>query len=263
MNTTEPARIAPSEARRRFREGLRTPTSGWCPGVTQANLIAVPHAHAFDLLLFTQRNARACPVIDVTDPGSHHSLLAPGADLRTDLPGYRIYRDGEFVDETDDVSAAWTSDLVAFLIGCSFTFEQALVEAGVPVRHREAGTNVPMYRTDQACRAAGRLRGPLVVSMRAIPAGLVATAVQVTARFPSMHGAPIHIGDPAGMGIQDIHQPDYGDAPVIEDGDVPVFWACGVTPQAAAVAAALPFAIAHAPGQMLITDVAEASWAVG
>jgi uncharacterized protein YcsI (UPF0317 family) len=266
MTTTlpaAPATLAPDEARRLFRAGASTPTSGWCAGYTQANLIAVPREQAYDLLLFTQRNAQACPVVDVTDPGDPRTVLAPGADLRTDLPGYRIYEDGRLVAEPTDVTEHWRDDLVAFLLGCSFTFENGLVHAGVPVRHLAAGVNVPMYRTNRACRPAGRIHGPLVVSMRGVPADQVATAVQVTSRYPSMHGAPVHVGDPAGLGIVDLDRPDYGDPPLLEPGDVPVFWACGVTPQAAAVAAALPFAVCHAPGQMFVTDVEERSWATG
>ncbi|MCW2737341.1 putative hydro-lyase [Nocardioides sp.] len=254
--------LTPAEARQMFRDGLSVPTSGWCTGMTQANLIAVPKRYAYDFLLFAQRNPQSCPVIDVSDPGSPRTSLAPGADLRTDIPGYRIIADGVVVEERSEVTEQWTDDMVAFLIGCSFTFEHALVDAGVPVRHLTAGRNVPMYRTNVASRAAGVMHGPIVVSMRAIPARQVATAVQVTSRYPTMHGAPLHIGDPASLGIADLDSPDYGDAPLIEDGDVPVFWGCGVTPQAIAVAAGLPFAIAHAPGKMMITDVADTFWAV-
>ncbi|WP_239088165.1 putative hydro-lyase [Planosporangium mesophilum] len=258
----DPAALTPAAARAVFRTGLSTPTSGWCAGATQANLIAVPREYAYDLLLFTQRNAQACPVLDVTEPGDPRTSLAEGADLRTDLPAYRVYKHGEFVAETTDATEYWRDDLVAFLIGCSFTFEQGLLDAGIPVRHLSSGKNVPMYRTNRLCRPAGRIQGPLVVSMRAIPAAQVATAVQITSRYPRMHGAPVHVGDPAGLGIAALDQPDYGDAPITCDGDVPVFWACGVTPQAAAVAAKLPFAISHAPGQMLITDVADTNWSV-
>ena len=252
---------SPAAARARFRAGLRTPTSGWCPGFAQANLVAVPREHAYDVLLFTQRNPRPCPVLFVGDPGQTTTPLAPGADLRTDLPGYRVYRDGECVEETPDATRAWREDLVAFLVGCSFTFETPLLAAGVPVRHVEAGTTVPMYRTAVECEPAGRVRGPLVVSMRGVPGSLVATAVEVTSHYPRMHGAPLHVGDPAGLGIADLDRPDYGDPPVLHPGDVPVFWACGVTPQAAAVAARLPYAVSHAPGQMLVTDVPDADLA--
>ncbi|GAA1125518.1 putative hydro-lyase [Nocardioides aquiterrae] len=256
------AALTPARARERFRAGERVATSGWCAGFTQANLIAVPQQYAYDVLLFTQRNPKACPVIDVTDAGSVEPGIAPGADLRTDLPGYRVYEEGRLVAETGDAREHWRDDMVTFLIGCSFTFERALLESGVPVRHLTAGTNVPMYRTNRACRPAGRLHGPMVVSMRAVPADQVAAAVQVTSRFPSMHGGPVHVGDPAALGIADLARPDYGDAPVLADGDVPVFWACGVTPQAVVAAAGIPYAVSHAPGQMFISDVPEATWAL-
>jgi uncharacterized protein YcsI (UPF0317 family) len=259
--TGDPATLTPAEARRRFRSGLQADTSGWCDGATQVNLLAVPAEHADDLREFTARNPRACPVVDVTPPGVTSTTLAAGADLRTDLPGYRVYRDGEVVAEVPDASDHWRDDLVAFLIGCSFTFEQGLRRAGVPIRHQEAGRNVPMYRTQRPCRPAGRFAGPLVVSLRPVPAAQVDTAVRVTGRYERMHGAPVHVGDPADLGIADLDHPDYGDPPVFHGDDVPVFWACGVTPQAAVVAAALPFAIGHAPGRMLITDAADTDWA--
>ena len=191
----DPAGLTPPAARRLFRAGLRTPTPGWCAGWTQANLIAVPREVAYDLLVFAQRNPQACPVLDVAEPGAVRMALHDG-DLRTDLPAYTVYRDGELVDSPGDVRGWWRDDLVAVLIGCSFTFERALTEAGVPIRHLELGVNVPMFRTSVRCRPAGMLSGPLVVSMRPVPAALVATAVRVTGRYPGVHGAPIHVGDP-------------------------------------------------------------------
>lgn len=253
--------LTPAQARARFRDGLRTPTSGWSAGWTQANLIAVPRDLAYDVLLFAQRNPAPCPVLDVTEPGQVSCRIFDG-DLRTDLPSYRIYEDGEPVAEVADVGGAWRDDLVAFLIGCSFTFEAALLEAGVPVRHVEAGTNVPMYRTDRECRPAGSLHGPLVVSMRPVPASQVATAVRVTSRYPAVHGAPVHVGDPGALGISDLTSPDFGDPVEVRDGEVPVFWACGVTPQAAVMASRPPFAIGHAPGMMAITDVRDSAYVV-
>lgn len=254
--TTGPERAAltPTEARTLFRAGLQEPTSGFCAGWTQANLIAVPHALAYDLLLFAQRNPKPCPVLDVSEPGAT-STPSFGGDLRTDLGGYRVYRDGALVAEISDATEHWRPDLVTFLLGCSFTFEAALIEAGVPVRHLEAGCNVPMYRTSTATRPAGVLHGPLVVSMRPVPAALVATAVRVTSRYPAVHGAPVHVGDPAELGISDLSSPDFGDAVEVRHGEVPVFWACGVTPQAAVMASLATFAIGHAPGHMAITDV--------
>ncbi|GDY30995.1 putative hydro-lyase [Gandjariella thermophila] len=257
-----PAKLTPREARGLFRDGIAAPTTGWCTGYTQANLIAVPEDWAYDVLLFTQRNPGPCPVLDVTDPGAAHTVLAPGADLRTDLPRYRVWEHGELVDEPTEVAARWRDDLVAFLIGCSFTFETALVEAGIPLRHRQQGRNVAMYRTDRQCRPAGRLSGPMVVSMRPIPADQVDTAVRVTARMPAVHGAPVHVGDPAGLGIADLDRPDFGDPVTAVPGDVPVFWACGVTPQAVLMASRPPFAISHAPGHMLVTDSSDAEYRV-
>ena len=249
---------SPAGARLRYREGLVASTSGVAPGFTQTNLVVLPREWAFDMLLFGQRNPRPVPLLDVTDPGSSRTLLAPGADLRTDLPRYRVWRDGELVDEPSDVVGLWGEDLVAFLIGCSFSFESALLDAGVPVRNIEQGRNVSMYRTNVDCRPAGRLSGPLVVSMRPIPAALVATAVQVTGRMPEVHGAPVHVGHPASLGIADLSSPDFGDAVDAAEGDVPVFWACGVTPQAVLMASRPPFAITHAPGHMFVTDIPDA-----
>jgi uncharacterized protein YcsI (UPF0317 family) len=249
---------APAEHRARYRAGHTAPTSGAAPGHTQANLVVLPQDWAWDMLLFAQRNPRPVPVLEVTDPGSPETTLAPGADLRTDLPRYRVWRDGELVDEPTDVRDVWRDDLVAFLIGCSFSFETALLDAGVPVRNIEQDRNVSMYRTSVPCRPAGRLSGPLVVSMRPVPAALVATAVSVTARMPQVHGAPVHVGAPEALGIADLAAPDYGDPVEAERGDVPVFWACGVTPQAAVLASRPPLAITHAPGHMFVTDVPDA-----
>ena len=248
----------PAAARASFRAGLAVPSSGWAPGHTQANLVVLPRDWAWDMLLFGQRNPQPVPLLDVTDAGSYRTVLAPDADLRTDLPRYRVWRDGELVDEPTDVTDLWTDDLVAFLIGCSFSFETALLDAGVPVRNIEQGRNVSMYRTDRECRPAGRLSGPLVVSMRPVPGHLVATAVQVTARMPAVHGAPVHVGSPAALGIADLARPDFGDRVEAEDGAVPVLGACGVTPQAALMAPRPPFAITHAPGHMFVTDVPDA-----
>ena len=250
-----PAEVSPARAREQFRDGLAVPSSGWAAGFTQANMVVLPMEWAFDMLLFAQRNPQPVPLLDVSDPGSFRTALAPDADLRTDLPRYRVWRDGELVDEPTDATALWTDDLVTFLIGCSFSFEMALLDAGVPVRNVEQDRNVSMYRTNVDCRPAGRLSGPLVVSMRPIPASLVVTAVQVTSRMPDVHGAPVHVGSPSSLGIADLSRPDFGDALQIAEDDVPVFWACGVTPQAALMASKPPFAITHAPGHMFVTDV--------
>lgn len=259
--TYDPSTTTPAEARALFRGGLKLPTSGWSTGWTQANLLAVPRDLAYDFLLFAQRNPQPCPVLDVTEIGATSSPLFAG-DLRTDLGAYRVYEHGELVAEVDDVTDLWRDDLVAFLIGCSFTFEAALLEASVPVRHVEAGSNVPMYRTNAACRSAGSLSGPLVVSMRPVPAAQVADAVRITSRYPAVHGAPVHVGDPSELGIRDLDSPDFGDAVEVRPGEVPVFWACGVTPQAAVTQSRPPFAIGHAPGHMAITDARDSDYLV-
>jgi uncharacterized protein YcsI (UPF0317 family) len=252
----------PAEARARFRGGLNVPTAGWAPGYAQANLVIVPRDLAYDVLLFAQRNPKPCPVIDVSDPGSPHTALAEGADLRTDLPSYRVWRDGELVDEPGEITGYWNDDLVSFLIGCSFTFEAPMLAAGIEIRHITAGTNVPMYRTNRPCRPAGAMSGPLVVSMRPIPADQVAAAVRISGQYPAVHGAPVHIGEPEALGITDLSTPDFGDAVEIRPGEVPVFWACGVTPQAAVMASRPPFAITHSPGHMFVTDVPDHTYAV-
>ncbi|MBW8482269.1 putative hydro-lyase [Actinomadura parmotrematis] len=257
----DPGALTPGQARALFRGGLRTPTAGWCAGWAQANLIAVPKDQAYDVLLFAQRNPKPCPVLDVTEPGEPTARIFRG-DLRTDLPGYVVYENGVPVAETADAAEHWRPDLVAFLIGCSFTFEGALREAGVPVRHVDQGVNVPMYRTDRTCRRAGGLGGPLVVSMRPVPADRVADAVRITARYPAVHGAPVHVGDPGALGIADLDRPDFGDPVEVRVDEIPVFWACGVTPQAAVMHSRPEFAIGHAPGHMAITDARDSAYLV-
>lgn len=254
----------PRAVRAAVRAGeFRGHTAALVPAFAQANLAVLPRDLADDFLAFCERNPKPCPVLDVTAPGSPEpARIAPGADVRTDIPRYRVYRDGELVEERDDLLDLWRDDFVAFLIGCSFTFEGELVAAGVPVRHIEAGRNVPMYRTNHPCEPAGPFQGPLVVTLRPMPPEHVEAAIAVTERYPAVHGGPIHIGDPADLGIVDLAQPEWGDPPVIAPGDVLVFWACGVTPQAVAIAAKPPLMLTHAPGHMLVTDVPVASLAV-
>ncbi|WP_404407096.1 putative hydro-lyase [Jeotgalibacillus malaysiensis] len=254
MNISE---LTPSQARELIRKGeWSKPTSGMANGYIQTNLAVLPKELAFEFLLFCQRNPKACPIIDVIEEGSAvAALAAPDSNVKTDIPKYRIYRDGHFTEERNEVTDIWTDDMVGFLIGCSFTFEEALLKNGIPIRHIEEGCNVPMYKTSIACEKAGRFEGPTVVSMRPMTEQQAIRAVQVTSRFPSVHGAPIHIGDPSKIGIQDISQPDFGDAVTVKDGEVPVFWACGVTPQAVAMQVKPSLMITHAPGHMLITDM--------
>jgi|ERR1051326_7188205 uncharacterized protein YcsI (UPF0317 family) len=237
-------------------------TAGMGENFVQANLAVLPKEHAYDFLLFCQRNPRPCPLIEVTDVGSPEPVgVAPGADLRTDIPRYRIYKDGAMADEVADVTPYWRDDLVAFLLGCSFTFEWALLEAGIDLWHVKHGKNVAMWPTSIPCRPAGVFHGPMVVSMRAIPAAQLSKAVTASARFPGAHGAPVHIGDPKAIGIDDVTKPRWGDAQHFGPGDVPVFWACGVTPQAVALASKPPFMITHSPGHMFITDLPNSSLA--
>lgn len=235
---------------------LAGPTCGLAPGFLQANLVIVPQSLAFDFLLFCQRNRKPCPLLEVTDPGSPEPReLAPGTDLRTDLPRYRVYQHGKLIDEPTDIRRWWREDLVAFLLGCSFSFEDAMQRAGLPVRHIDEGRNVPMYRTNIPTQPAGIFRGPTVVSMRPLTVAQSIRAVEITSRFTKAHGAPIHIGDPAAIGITDIRKPDFGDAVTICDGEVPVFWACGVTPQAVLMEVKPELAITHSPGCMFVSDV--------
>ena len=253
MNAPTPA----VEIRRACRRGeLTGQTSGLASGFAQANLVVLPQADAADFLLFCQRNPKPCPLLEVTDIGSPVPVrFAPDADLRTDLPRYRVWKSGALVDEPTDVTSQWRDDFVSFLIGCSFTFETALQAAGVGVRHIDEGRNVPMYRTNVACLPAGQFHGELVVSMRPLTPADAIRAVQITSRYPRVHGAPVHFGDPAAIGIADLARPDFGEPVTIREGEVPVFWACGVTPQVALMNAAPEIAITHSPGCMFVTDV--------
>jgi len=237
-------------------------TAGLAPGFVQGNLVVLPVSVADEFLRFCQRNPKPCPLIAVSEPGRPHiASLGEDVDLRTDLPRYQVWRDGVVVASTPSVADVWRDDLVAFVIGCSFSFEEALTADGIPLKHVSAGTTVPMYRTNVMCEPAGRFNGPLVVSMRPMNAADTIRAIQITSRFPAVHGAPVHLGDPALIGIHDLSRPDYGDAVDISADELPVFWACGVTPQAAIASARIPFAITHAPGCMLVTDIPNASLA--
>jgi uncharacterized protein YcsI (UPF0317 family) len=243
-----------------MREAIRKgewhrPTTGCCPGFAQANVVILPARYAFYFLIFCQRNPKPCPLLEVMEEGLFEpKRLAPSADIRTDCPRYRLFRHGEQIEEKDDILDLWHGDLVTFLLGCSFSFEGALLQAGVPVRSIEEGTNVSMFLTNIPCDPAGPFSGNLVVTMRPIPGHLVSRAVQVTSRFPGLHGAPIQIGEPGTIGIGDLTQPDFGDPVSVGPGEVPVFWACGVTPHVAILNARPEMAITHSPGYMFITD---------
>ncbi len=246
-----------ADVRRRARSGeLTSPTPGLAPGYVQANLACVPRELAFDFLLFCLRNPRPCPLIAVCEPGDPEPrAVARGADVRTDCPRYRVYRDGVQADEPPDLSGWWRDDLASFLLGCSFTFEAALMKAGLPLRHIEQGRNVPMYRTNIECVPAGPFRGPMVVSMRPMTRDQAHEAAAICRRYPLAHGEPIRIGDAASLGIADVGRPDFGDAVEVRAGEVPVFWACGVTPQAVAMRAGPPLLLTHSPGHMFVTDL--------
>ena len=252
------------EVRQLIRSGQwRGITSGVVPGSVQANLAILPRDLAFDFLLFCQRNPKPCPLLEVIESGSTEpALTAPGADIRTDLPGYRVYENGEFTGELESLADRWQDDLVSFLLGCSFSFETAMVDAGIPLRHQELGLNVAMYITNIATTPAGAFSGPMVVSMRPVKREQIVRAVQVTSRFPATHGAPVHIGSPADIGIKDLDQPDFGDRVDLLPGEEPVFWACGVTPQAVALSCKPPLMFTHAPGKMFITDQRDVDYAV-
>lgn len=247
----------PAELRRAIRSGEFTaPTAGLCPGFVQTNVVIVPQAFADEFAEFCRLNPQPCPLVCRTPPGSWEPDAAPGADLRTDVPRYRLFRHGVAeTAEPTDVRDLWRDDFVGFLLGCSFTFEAGLVAAGLPVRHIDEGRNVPMFRTNRPCATAGRFAGPLVVSMRPYRPEQVDAVVAVTSRYPAMHGGPVHVGDPAALGIANIQQPDFGDAVTVRDGEVPVFWACGVTPQLALLAAKPEIAVTHSPGCMFVTDL--------
>lgn len=246
----------PAQIRQLCRTGkLNTPTPGLALGYVQANLVVLPYALAFEFLLFCQRNPKACPILDVTEIGEFEpKLIAPGADIRTDLPRYRVFHQGELVEEVTDIKPHWKSDLVAFLIGCSFSFENAMLNSELSVRHIEEKKNVPMYKTNIQCIPTKMFSSPLVVSMRPLPASQIVRAVEVTSRYYKAHGSPIHIGNPAAIGIKEIEKPDYGDAVTVREDEVPVFWACGVTTQIA-ISQVKVDTITHAPGYMFVSDL--------
>lgn len=254
----------PVELRKLYRDALLSkPTSGLAPGYVQANLVVLPKELAYDFLLFAQRNPKPCPILDVTELGSFEPrLVAPGADLRYDIPRYRVYKDGELSAEVSDLEAYWRDDMIGFLIGCSFTFETAFLRNGIPVRHIEEDHAVPMYITNLECTPAGAFSGPMVVSMRPVPEPMLARAVQITSRTPLAHGAPVHIGSPRRIGINDIDKPDFGEPVAIRPGEVPVFWACGVTPQAVAMRSKPATMLTHVPGHMFICDLRDEDLAV-
>ncbi len=250
-------KVKPEQIRTACRDGsFSSQTSGLALGYVQANLVVLEEKSAFDFMLFCHRNPKPCPLLDITDIGGFEPrIIAPGADIRTDLPRYRVFREGVIIDEPADIIDYWRDDLVAFLVGCSFTFENAMLKAGLPIRNIEQGTNVPMYRTNIPCTPAGRFSSQMVVSMRPLTSSQTIRAVNITSRYARAHGAPVHFGNPHEIGIEDINTPDFGEPVEIRENEAPVFWACGVTPQVAIETAQPSFAITHAPGHMFVSDI--------
>lgn len=252
----DPQQMKPAQVRELIRDGqLTVPTSGFSAGYMQGNLAILPRSHAGDFMRYCFRNPKSCPVLAIGEPGDPSLPNLGDIDIRTDIARYRVFRDGVAEGEVGDLATVWRDDLVSFVLGCSFSFESALIRAGITVPHIAAGRNAPMYVTNIQTQAAGPFGGPLVVSMRAFSPADAIQAIVLSERYPLAHGAPVHIGDPAGIGIPDIHRPDFGDEPLIDEGQVPVFWACGVTPQMAIGVARPDLAITHKPGFMLVTDM--------
>jgi uncharacterized protein YcsI (UPF0317 family) len=259
------ANLTPFELRQKIRSGEhKSHTSGLCNGFVQANVVILPKDWAQDFLMFARSNPKPCPIITVAPEAGVYRLPEAGKDfdIRTDVPQYRVWHDGVMTHEVTDIKDYWRDDLVTFLIGCSFSFEEALVADGLEIRNITEGVNVPMYRTHVACKSAGRFSGNMVVSMRPFKPVDAIRMIQICSRFPSVHGAPIHFGDPAAIGIDDINQTDFGDPVTVKEGEVPVFTACGVTPQEVIATAKPPFCITHSPGCMAVTDMLNSKLAI-
>jgi len=255
--------LSPLALRQKIRSGHhRGNTSGFAPGFVQCNIVILPADWASDFLRFCQRNPKPCPLVAAGEPGNPSIPPLGDIDIRTDVPSYRVFHHGEMTEEIPDITNLWRDDLISFALGCSFSFEEALLADGLEVRNVSEGVNVPMYRTSIDCSAAGPFAGNMVVSMRPFQAADATRPVQICTRFPPLHGAPVHLGDPGLIGIADLDLPDYGDAVSIDEDELPVFWACGVTPQVALEAARPPFAITHSPGCMLVTDLRNSQLAV-
>ena len=250
------SKMTPPEVWKLIRTGeITRPTAGMCAGYAQANLVILPKKYADDFKEFARKNPKPCPILEVVEGTPDIHDMGEGASIVTDIPKYFIYRDGVKVDEVTDVSSYWKEDSVAFLIGCSFSFEEALMREGIEVRHIAQGRNVPMHKTNIQTVKAGPFEGPMVCSMRPMTPENAQKAYDITVKMPNVHGAPVHMGDPAQVGVADVMKPDYGEAVDIYEGEIPVFWPCGVTPQAAIENAKPPIVITHAPGHMFITDV--------
>jgi len=239
-------------------------THGLAGGFVQANLVVVPRDNAFDFLRFCILNPKPCPVIEVLAVGDPITrTCARDADIRTDLSRYRVYRDGVLVEEVPDLRRHWRDDHVGFLLGCSLSFDRAMLDANIPIPHLERSDGrLAVYISGIACNPSGIFHGPMVVTMRPIPRRLLVRTIEVTGRYPIAHGSPVHVGNPADIGIQDLGRVDWGRASELTDDEVPVFWACGITPQAVAMASRIPEMFTHAAGHMFITDVSLAQSAI-
>jgi uncharacterized protein YcsI (UPF0317 family) len=257
MDFKKMSSVIPKEMRLLIRRGKwDKPTAGLAMGYAQANLVILPERYAFDFLLFCQRNPKPCPLLEVLEPGKFRTdFLAPDADIRRDIPKYNLYREGRLEKTVKEITSLWSDDFVTFLLGCSFSFEEALLRAKIPVRHIEENRNVPMYITNIPCKPAGTMHGPMVVTMRPLPPDKIVRATQITSRYAAVHGSPVHIGDPSKIGIRNLNKPDFGDPVTIKREEVPVFWACGVTPQAVVMEAKPDLCITHTPGHMFISDL--------
>jgi len=266
MSTTNQlnSQSSPNAVRLAARQGLFTGlTSGLASGYVQVNLVILPESQACGFLRFCQANPKPCPVVAISEPGARHcEALASDLDISRDLSAYRIYRNGKVSDTVPDVADVWRDDLVTFAIGCSFTFEHALLQAGLSVRHIDEARNAPMFNTTMPLTTAGGFGGNLVVSMRPFSTADAIRAIQITTRYPQVHGSPVHFGNPSLIGISDLSSPDYGDPVSVRENEVPVFWACGVTPQQVIIDAGIEFAITHSPGHMLVTDIPESTLAL-
>jgi uncharacterized protein YcsI (UPF0317 family) len=256
--------LNPKEIRALIRkEKWDKPTAGLAMGYAQANLVILPQRYAFDFLLFCQRNPKPCPLLEVLEPGRCHTeFLSKDADIRTDIPRYNIYRKGKLERTAKDIRILWKNNFVTFLLGCSFSFEEALLRSKIPIRHIEENKNVPMFITNIPCKPAGVFHGPMVVSMRPVPPDKMTQVVQITARYASVHGAPVHIGDPSKIGIKNLNKPDFGDPVTVKKEEISIFWACGVTPQAVVMRAKPELCITHTPGHMFISDLLNEELAV-
>lgn len=264
INAPLNAHSSPLAVRQAARTGsLSGPTSGLASGYVQVNLVILPESQASGFLRFCQANPKPCPLLAVSEPGARHChILGQDLDIARDVPEYRVYRDGQMRDTRTDVAEVWREDLVTFALGCSFTFEHALMAAGLRIRHIDETRNVPMFKTSVPLTSAGGFGGNLVVSMRPFAAADAIRAIQITTRYPQVHGSPVHLGDPSLIGIHNLSSPDYGDAVSVGDHDIPVFWACGVTPQQVLIDSGVEFAITHSPGHMLVTDIPDNSLAL-